>query len=287
MSKDGSGRSSAAGSLHANSPDVDAEPTAPELQTPVDPVSATAQKVPSDEDMKKPSTTPTVPERATESQPMTASNSTSSHLSAKDASNAIGSNVPYGTRSSRNRTGAARPNYAEDKELDVEFEAVSTKDNSGRKGKSTSEQSNGHSSKDATGTRKSSESEIDQSFAVQTTTKEPIPGTSTFSAKPATSLAANPPSKKRKATSQANTSSSQLQVQSQGAYASQAMTRRASMANNQGTIQDSNRLSFETCGARLSDNKLVADDGTMLEVNGMAEIPPPPLSEAYSILTES
>jgi len=147
MSKDGSGRSSAAGSLHANSPDVDAEPTAPELQTPVDPVSATAQKVPSDEDMKKPSTTPTVPERATESQPMTASNSTSSHLSAKDASNAIGSNVPYGTRSSRNRTGAARPNYAEDKELDVEFEAVSTKDNSGRKGKSTSEQSNGHSSK--------------------------------------------------------------------------------------------------------------------------------------------
>jgi hypothetical protein len=34
-------------------------------------------------------------------------------------------------------------------------------------------------------------------------------------------------------------------------------------------FRDSNMLSFENCAGRLSGQRLVADDGTVLEVNGL------------------
>jgi hypothetical protein len=36
-----------------------------------------------------------------------------------------------------------------------------------------------------------------------------------------------------------------------------------------GGFGDSNMLSFDGCGSRLKGKKLVADDGTVLEVNGV------------------
>ncbi|KAJ9608899.1 putative PHD type zinc finger protein with BAH domain-containing protein [Cladophialophora chaetospira] len=57
-----------------------------------------------------------------QSQPMTATGSSSSlHPPLENGDNAASG---YGTRS-RNRTGGARPNYAEDKEVDLEIEALS------------------------------------------------------------------------------------------------------------------------------------------------------------------
>lgn len=265
MSRDGSGRSSAAGSVHANSPELNADPAEPEPQQSVNNSSANAQTSVADAETKKTTTTSDDPSRAAESQPMTASNSTSSHPSTKDAPLSSIVSIPYGTRSSRNRTGASRPNYAEDKELDAEFEVSSVRENNGRKGKQATEQANIDTSRPATNTRKAAEPEPVQSVSVQNITKDPIPGTSTFSAKPAPSSSIGSSSKKRKAPSQASTAQSQHQVQSHGSN-----TPRTNMVTHYPSVlQDSNMLSFEACGARLNNgNQLVADDGTILEVNG-------------------
>jgi hypothetical protein len=265
MSKDGSGRSSAAGSVRANSPEISADPAEPEPQQSVDDTSAKAQIPVVSTELKKSTITSDIPSRVAESQPMTASNSTSSHPSTKDAPPSNGTaSIPYGTRSSRNRTGASRPNYAEDKELDMEFEVSSVRENSGRKGKTAmAEQANADTSRQTVSTRKPADSEIDQPPSVQNI-KDPIPGTSTFSAKPASSTASTG-SKKRKAISQPSLAQSQSQAQSQILNT----PRPSVMAHSLGGLQDSNMLSFEGCGAQLNEgNQLVADDGTVLEVNG-------------------
>ena len=67
-------------------------------------------------------TTPTALDTSLQSQPMTATASTSSSLQPPLENGDNPSS--YGTRS-RNRTGGPRPNYAEDKELDLEIEALS------------------------------------------------------------------------------------------------------------------------------------------------------------------
>jgi hypothetical protein len=208
-------------------------------------------------------------QRTSESQPMTASNSTSSNPSAIDLT--LGAAAPYGTRS-RNRNGISRPNYAEDKELDVEFELTTVgKDNSsGRKITRGAELDpiNSDMGRAPNAARKNPSAEGDSTFSMQTHNKDPIPGTSTFSANPG----ANQSSKKRKATTQATTPTgpdSQLQVPSQGVSTPQAVTRRASMAAQVvAGVRDSNMLSFDACGCRLRGERLVADDGTILEVNG-------------------
>jgi hypothetical protein len=97
-----------------------------------------------------------------------------------------------------------------------------------------------------------------QSGAVQNLSKEQIPGTSTFSANllsiaPAVS---QPLTKKRKTASASHshthtpTYSSSLSGQALSDY------------------RLSNMMSFENCQSRLKDDKLVADDGTVLATNG-------------------
>jgi hypothetical protein len=222
-------------------------------------------------ELSKPADTATPTMRTAESQPMTASNSTSSIPSTKEAApSGTGAAVPYGTRS-RNRTGTSRPNYAEDKELDAEFEvSSSSKDANGRKAARAGDAGNPTDiARSTNSTRKNPASEIEHTLTIQSHYKEPIPGTSTFSANPAATGSPHH-SKKRKATSSTAIFQPQLQVPTHTLPTPQAVTRRASMAAQVvAGFRDSNMLSFENCAGRPSGKKLVADDGTILEVNGL------------------
>lgn len=227
------------------------------------------QDAPSRSSSTKPRAEPTNTSevRAVESLPMTASNSSSSNPSGGVAT---GSAAPYGTRS-RNRTGTSRPNYAEDREIDAELElSPPTRDLVVRKVARGSEVGYSNASdvsKSSNTARKSYGLDLEQTNAVQSHHKEPIPGTSTFSAKPTTTAVSNTSSKKRKASSQHTT---MALLQNPGtAPPVQAITRRTSMAAQVSSgFRQSNMLTFEKCGGRLQDKKLAADDGTFLEVNG-------------------
>ncbi|PVH88375.1 hypothetical protein DL98DRAFT_478246 [Cadophora sp. DSE1049] len=210
---------------------------------------------------------------------MTASTSNSSNPSTKDAaSSGTGPAIPYGTRS-RNRTGNSRPNYAEDKELDAEFEVVPpVKESTGRKAtRAVDPVSTTEAGQTQSATRNPNGTVPDNAPTIQNHHKDPIPGTSTFSANP---TANGGHSKKRKAATQVPPQQAQLQVPPQNTP--QAVTRRSSIAVHTGnSLEDSNMLSFENCGGRLKNNKLVADDGTVLEVNDHAYLVCEPPGEPY------
>jgi hypothetical protein len=272
MTKDNSGRSSVAGSTHATSPRENGlEVSAQEAQQPDDAAPNGSHSTSSNVNQSKPGDADAPVAPVAESQPMTATNSNSSNLSAIDGGGSgTGPAAPYGTRS-RNRTGTSRPNYAEDKELDAEFE-VATSSKEGRKtnrGADSAPSMTTDAGKSANNARKNQGPEADQTVAAQGHYKESIPGTSTFSANPTTSGPTGQPSKKRKANGTPATSNLQSQMLIVNNGTVPAVTRRASLAQ-QGILgsRETNMLSFDDCGSRLKDKKLVADDGTVLEVNG-------------------
>ena len=271
MIKDASGRSSAAASNSSSSPREDGDENAVQESMSPGGGSAGIPHAPSSAlESSHLADTSNVDIRTTESQPMTASNSASSDISAKEATlNGAGAAVPYGTRS-RNRTGISRPNYAEDKELDAEFEApASSKDANGRKAARVGDTGIALDIVRSTNpARKVPAPEAEHTLAIQSHYKEPIPGTSTFSANPSAIGSSHHP-KKRKATSQTTTFQPQPQFPASHLATPQAVTRKASLAAQVLTgFRDSNMLSFDTCAGHLSGNRLVADDGTILEVNG-------------------
>ncbi|EKD19300.1 uncharacterized protein L3040_009260 [Drepanopeziza brunnea f. sp. 'multigermtubi'] len=275
MAKDGSRRSSAAPSTHNDSPRANIhEAPAQGPQQTGEAANNAAQDAPSKADPVKPFTANGANLRAAESQPMTASNSTSSNPPTKEVpSSAAGPAAAYGTRS-RNRTGNSRPNYAEDKELDAELDAVSSvKVVTGRKSRvvdSAASTDDGHLP-----SKSASTMELESHPTTQSHNKDSIPGTSTFSANPTSN---GTQSKKRKAATQAATQPLQVPTQNMP----QAATRRASTAAHVAyNVEDSNMLSFENCGGRLRDSKLVADDGTVFEVNDHAYLVCEPPGEPY------
>lgn len=142
----------------------------------------------------------------------------------------------YGTRS-RNRPSSSRPNYAED--VEMEFEQAPQPPQI-RKGD---------------GSQSPSSTSQKRNASAGNNGNSPIPGTSTFSANPNVNVP-----KKRKA---AGGNSTQPTQPSSG-------TRRAaanlSSQSKEGRL--SNMYSFERCGGRLKNGKLVADDGTAFCVNG-------------------
>ncbi|PBP22403.1 BAH domain-containing protein [Diplocarpon rosae] len=275
MAKDGSRRSSIAASTrpqspHENNNDASAqEPQQTGEAAPSHGHSSSAKLDPT------PSAANGTHSQAAESQPMTATKPNPSNPSAKEAaSSGAGPALTYGTRS-RNRTGVSRPNYAEDKELDIDLELASAvKEGNGRKSRAVdSVPTTGNG---PTPSKSTSGPGIENALPVQSNHKESIPGTSSFSANP---TAAGTHSKKRKATAQAAT---QPQTQAPAQNAQLAMSRKANMAAYAGcVVEDSNMLSFEGCGGHLKDNKLVADDGTILEVNDHAYLVCEPPGEPY------
>jgi hypothetical protein len=258
MTKDLSRRSSVTGSTHAPSPRENGNAETPQSGDHSPHISQSSSALP-DTTKGVPAANSTA---VADSQPMTASNSTSSNPPPSDMG-------AYGTRS-RNRTG--RPNYAEDKELDTEFDMmISAKETNGRKASRAVDSTNSDSGRAPTSTRKNAAPEVDQNLIMQNQLKESIPGTLTFSANPSSTVGQS--SKKRKAANQQSTATSNLQASHQaslnGVPTPQAVTRRASMAAHiAGGFRESNMVSFDNCGSRLKAKKLVADDGTVFQVNG-------------------
>ncbi|RAL66939.1 hypothetical protein DID88_007721 [Monilinia fructigena] len=192
---------------------------------------------------------------------------TNSAASSNRSNNHAGANgmggAAYGTRS-RNRSSTSRPNYAEDKETDVDIEiAAAMKE--GRKAARAND-SRPSASTDNTSSitpaKKTTAPESEPVATTQNNNKEPIPGTSTFSANPSAPTTQNSKKKKPPAHPAANATPSLSQNAVQNGSSTHTNSLRVNMA-----MHESNMLTFDNCGARLKDEKLVADDGTILSVN--------------------
>jgi hypothetical protein len=193
---------------------------------------------------------PSAPDDLPQSQPMTASHSTSSQNpdADNDESNAAG---PYGTRS-RNR--GPRINYADDKELDQEIEAA------GRMPKTSSRKSAAASAPAASSSN--GFSAVNSANAVNDDS-----GFHGASANAVATVAAPAPSKKRKQPGGGSAAAS-------GSSTPFALGPRRAPAQSAHYVV-SNLLSFTKCSGRLNSKKqLVADDGTTLQANGMLHFHP-------------
>lgn len=255
----------------------------------------------------QPSTNNATPEHIAAPQPMSKSTATAgANLATKDIMSSSSQPSPYGTRS-RNR-GQARPNYAEDKDADMEmFDAVHEKKEEEPKKPSRQAGNSANGTADTPRTsiptsRKGTSSTSSTSTATTTAAVTAAASTtSTDDSKPSTtatkdhqsvavssanatpSSASSSSSKKRKAATQsatngANAHAAATTTQSSNASTANASTRRgtasaapAATAASGGTgagFRETNMLSFENCGAKPKDGKMIADDGTVLQHNG-------------------
>ena len=207
-----------------------------------------------------------------ESQPMTTSSSSSSLPPEQQMETTSAS--PYGTRS-RNRTGNPRPNYAEDRELDMEYEWTSGKKSQGNSASVVMNNLlSGESDKASTGSTRRSSAAATNGFtssnkaAIPNMQNSSLPGMSTFSAYPDPNLVATPPAptRKRKAPGSgpvaSNTTTSMQQTSVAG------VSRRNAIPPQSSKLRTTNLLTFDGCQGYLKNGKLKADDGTILSVNG-------------------
>lgn len=213
-----------------------------------------------------------------ESQPMTATSSSSSMPSDQQANNSMDATgaSPYGTRS-RNRTGNPRINYAEDREPEVEYEWSSTKRLHAGPGPSildTVQSGDGDRPSAANMRRSSTTAPIapptNNRAALPSVQKDHLPGMSSFSVNPEPNTAPPAPSRKRKAPGNGHTSSPVTQTTSSAVTQTPApgITRRTAGVPNPKPSRQTNLMTFETCQGYLKNGKLKADDGTVLAVNG-------------------
>lgn len=172
--------------------------------------------------------------------------------------------APYGTRS-RGRNAAPRPNYAEDRDIDMDLEVAQPSSKSAKRTASgTAVNATVNGSKPDGEKATSSSSSRKNPPAVNganssTTAKDSIPGTSSFSAKGEEgSTSSN--SRKRKQPASSTPSAS-----ANGSVTKKIFTTAPSAAPAQ---SDTNMLSFEKGGARLKNGVLTADDGTQFSING-------------------
>ena len=172
---------------------------------------------------------------------------------------------PYGTRS-RNRTGSTRPNYAEDKEVDMDFEWSSNKKtntpitNSAQQVDSDNNKSSGPGTRRSTGNAGLITSKT--GGAGSTAPKESIPGMSTFSVN-SDSNATVPQGKKRKAP---GGNMSALGVS--GHSSSHGPGRKSHASTSTSNARESNMYSFDRSQGYLKHGKLKADDDTTFSING-------------------
>ncbi|KAL8903319.1 MAG: hypothetical protein Q9207_004007 [Kuettlingeria erythrocarpa] len=229
--------------------------------------------------------TPANPERL-ESQPIISTASASSALSSQSKV-AMEDNglAPYGTRS-RNRTGNARPNYAEDRELDVDYEWAPASKKA--RGSSTSASSTNMQSEEpecsGVNTRRRSLTTAALPAASKTsnpvTPKEQIPGMSSFAVNPEPTEATQVPSKKRKApgTAPAAFANATTNMVTPTSHNTARKTAKAASLNGS---RLTNMLTFETHRGYLKNGKLTADDGTVLAVNDHVYLICEPPGEPY------
>lgn len=207
-----------------------------------------------------------------DSQPMTTSSSSSSMPSEQQMDTTGAS--PYGTRS-RNRNGNPRPNYAEDRELDMEFEWTSAKKSHAALGPVLSSSlQHGEGEKPPAGyIRHSTTAALNGVWNSNKATNSivqnnHIPGLSSFSVHPDHngSQAAPVPTRKRKAP---GTGLSASYASPTSNHVPTSTTSRRNGAPPQPSrLRPTNLMTFEGCQCYLKNGKLKADDGTILAVNG-------------------
>ncbi|KAL2270128.1 hypothetical protein VTJ83DRAFT_2312 [Remersonia thermophila] len=238
-------------------------------------------------------------------QPQQAMDKTSASASSAAASQPS----PYGTRS-RNRNGAPRPNYAEDKDLDLDiFDTYVQQKNddpkkSGAKQKSSSPAStaaNSSSQAPARSAASTSRKPLPDERQPKESPSQSASGPSQSASAANGSAAANgasSKSKKRKAgdaNSAASTPASHgTPSASNGASSSVSVLAKRLAANGSGggnatsgessaaKYGETNLLTFDNCGAMpTKDGKMIADDGTVLEVNDHVYLVCEPPGEPY------
>jgi len=202
------------------------------------------------------------PDTSAESQPAIPSNTS-------EVNSAAPGFPTYGTRS-RNRTGATRINYAEDKELDVDFEATSGKENGARRTNRSSDSNAVADVAPITNNPRRSIAIDSEATNMQNGHKDASPDASSANTGNATS---QPATKKRKIAGQQSVASSvasQPQLSSNTTPTPQVPSNKPYSAPQLVPgFRETNMLGFERCGGQLKNNVLVADDGTKLQVNGI------------------
>ena len=208
-----------------------------------------------------------------ESQPMTAASSTSSSLPAVNGSNTAESAShgpsPYGTRS-RNRTSNNRPNYAEDREMDGEYEWPPNKKHQATSIAAASANLNEADKAAPSHRRRSVQGATGSGVgkaggAGATTSKDHLPGMSSFPINSDSNMPSQSHSKKRKQPGSHPTSTN-ISGTSSG-FSSHRTSSHAVPASMAG--RETMMMTFEKSQAYLKHGKLSADDGTRLAVNGM------------------
>jgi hypothetical protein len=218
-----------------------------------------------------------LPEDAPQSHPMTASNSVSSHQD-NDKSGQSQNAPPqaYGTRSRRNRPGTGRPNYAEDHDVEMEYEQTGRANGTARDSAASDSQTvatrQSPSPAAASQKRVTSGAATNGWSAVNNNSSNnsnsPIPGTSTFSANPNV----NVPKKRKAGGAPQNSASSHgnlVQTAQTNSVSRRANASSAATATTGARDARQNGLySFSKTKAKLQNGNLVADDGTVFSVNG-------------------
>jgi hypothetical protein len=210
---------------------------------------------------------------------------------------------PYGTRS-RNRTGATRPNYAEDKDLDLEmFDAYPQRKDDDAKKLATKQQGasstptpanstpaaapragNGSSRKPLPEDGKQHNGTKDQPQQQQQQNDQHQPSTAASSSSSSntngagTANGASKGKKRKVADTAPTTSGSQTPSGLNGTVPSSSsglQKRLGTSGQGSGNATPSstgygetNLVTFENSKSRPKDGKMIADDGTVLEVNG-------------------
>ena len=189
---------------------------------------------------------------------------------------------PYGTRS-RNRNGNARPNYAEDRDMETEMEWNSAKkSNVNPKNAVIQEGSTHDETLSATHNRRSSTVSSNPPNAKATpsqNTKDNLPGMSTFALRAETNGTGAPQSKKRKAPGSGLQGSIPMQ-NATNSHTNGSSTRSLAVGRV-GVQQETNMMTFEKSGAVLKNGQLVADDGTTLQVHDHVYLICEPPGEPY------
>lgn len=164
----------------------------------------------------------------------------------------------YGTRS-RNRTGNSRPNYAEDKDIEMDnYEYYDKKDGDTTKKSSRLAAANGDSAR--SGSQRKAASDDPDAGAAQNGNKD-TGSLASSNPQGGQNLAASAASRKRKAAAAGQ----------QPTATSTGSQRRTGNSTPSSTTNwpESNMLTFENCKGRPHKGQMIADDGTVLEPNGM------------------
>ncbi|KAL4925184.1 DNA-binding E3 ubiquitin-protein ligase SNT2 [Aspergillus undulatus] len=189
--------------------------------------------------------------------PMTASASPS----ATEPASASTTPAPYGTRS-RGRNAAPRPNYAEDRDIDVDLELHNPASKSNKRGGAPTNGAKPDGRKSLTTANGSN----------STPAKDGIPGTSLFHSKPDEVNSSSAPSRKRKQPASSAPSSTSENASKKVFTAAPGVTT---------GLGDSNMVTFDDRGAYLKNGKITADDGTTFSVNEHVYLICEPPGEPY------